>query len=195
MKGDPTFWILARSSGLIAYALLTASVLAGLVLKSRPFGTSLRPAAVTDLHRFLALLGLGAVVTHGLTLVLDRTVNISVAALLVPGLAPYRPLWTSLGVLAAELMLVVYASFALRSRIGARNWRRLHWATYLVFALATVHGLAAGTDSTKTWALALYGGASGAVLAATGWRALVPPRKGAPHVPHPDRSLAVQRVR
>jgi sulfoxide reductase heme-binding subunit YedZ len=196
MKGDPTFWILARSSGLIAYALLTASVLAGLVLKSRPFGTSLRPATVTDLHRFLALLGLGAVAIHGLSLVLDRTVQISVAALLIPGLAPYRPLWTALGVLAAEAMLVVYASFALRARIGARNWRRLHWATYLVFSLATVHGLTAGTDSGATWALALYGGATGAVLAATGWRALVPPRKapprkGAPRVPHPDRPVAL----
>ena len=53
MKNDPTFWLLARASGLTAYALLTASVLAGLVLKSRPF-RSLKPAAVTDTHRFLA---------------------------------------------------------------------------------------------------------------------------------------------
>jgi predicted ferric reductase len=191
MKGDPTFWILARSSGLVAYALLTASVLAGLVLKSRPFGTSLRPAAVTDLHRFLALLGLGAVAAHGLALVLDTTVQFSLPSLLVPGLAPYRPLWTALGVLAAEAMVVVYASFAARKWIGARAWRRLHWATYLVFALATVHGLAAGTDSGTTWALGLYGGATGAVLAAVGWRALVPPPKGAPRVPRRDRPLAL----
>jgi sulfoxide reductase heme-binding subunit YedZ len=191
MKGDPTFWILARSSGLIAYALLTASVLAGLVLKARPFGAALRPASVTDLHRFLALLGLGALSVHGLALVLDRTVPISIVDLLVPGLAPYRPLWTGLGVLAAELMLVVYASFSVRRRIGARNWRRLHWFTYLIFVLATLHGLAAGTDSGTTWALALYGAATGAVLAATAWRALTPPRKGAPHVSHRDRSFAV----
>jgi sulfoxide reductase heme-binding subunit YedZ len=191
MKGDPTFWILARASGVAAYVLLTSSVLAGLVLKARPFGNALRPAAVTDLHRFLALLGLGAVALHGLALVVDTAVPISVADLLVPGLAPYRPLWTGLGVLAAELMLVVYASFALRRRIGARNWRRLHWATYLVFALATVHGLAAGTDSGTTWALALYGAATGAVLTATAWRALVPPKKGAARVPHRDRPLPV----
>ena len=44
MKGDPTFWLLARSTGLTAYVLVTASILAGLVLKSRPF-RSLRPAA------------------------------------------------------------------------------------------------------------------------------------------------------
>ena len=191
MKGDPTFWILARASGLVAYALLTASVLAGLVLKARPFGSALKPATVTDLHRFLALLGLGAVSLHGVALLLDRTVPISLADLLVPGIAPYRPFWTGLGVLAAELMLVVYASFSLRSRIGARTWRRLHWGTYLIFTLATLHGLAAGTDSSTTWALAFYGAATGAVVTAAAWRALVQPQKGAPRVPHRDRSVAV----
>ena len=30
MKGDPTYWVLARATGFTAYALLTASVLAGL---------------------------------------------------------------------------------------------------------------------------------------------------------------------
>jgi sulfoxide reductase heme-binding subunit YedZ len=191
VKGDPTFWVLARASGLLAYALLTSSVLAGLVLKARPFGTALKPATITDLHRFLALLGLGGVSLHGLALLLDHAVPMSIADLLVPGLAPYRPLATGLGVLAAELMLVVYASFSLRRRIGTRNWRRLHWATYLIFALATVHGLAAGTDSRTSWALALYGAATGSVLAATAWRVLVPTRKGAPRVPDRDRPLPV----
>jgi sulfoxide reductase heme-binding subunit YedZ len=169
---DPTFWILARASGLTAYVLLTLSVLAGLTVKSKPFGKAVRIPTVTDLHRFLALLGLGAVAIHGTTLVLDSTIRITPAALLVPGLVPYRPVWTSLGVLAAELMLVVYLSFGLRKRIGVRNWRRLHYATYAIFAAATLHGLAAGTDTAQRWAVWLYAGALGAVVAATGWRAL-----------------------
>ena len=74
--------------------------------------------------------------------------------------------------LAAELMLVVYASFALRKRIGPRNWRRLHWATYAIFAAATVHGLAAGTDTAQPWAFACTSAAVGSVAAATAWRAL-----------------------
>ena len=49
MKGDPTFWILARASGLTAYGLVTASIVVGLVLKARPVGTALKPATVTDL--------------------------------------------------------------------------------------------------------------------------------------------------
>jgi DMSO/TMAO reductase YedYZ heme-binding membrane subunit len=192
VRSDPTFWILARASGLLAYGLLTSSVLAGLVLKARPFGAALKAVAVADLHRFLAMLGLGFIALHASALVLDSTVRVSVAALFVPGLVPYRPLWSALGVLAAELMLLVYASSALRRRIGVRAWRRLHWATYAVFALASVHGLAAGTDGGRLWALALYGGAVGAVTAAAGWRALVPATKGGnARVPDRDRPLAV----
>jgi methionine sulfoxide reductase heme-binding subunit len=192
VRSDPTFWILARASGLLAYVLLTSSVLAGIVLKARPFGAALKAAVVTDLHRFLAMLGLGFIALHASALVLDSTVRISVAALFVPGLVPYRPLWSSLGVLAADLMLLVYASSVLRRRIGARAWRRLHWLTYAIFALATVHGLAAGTDGGRPWALALYGGAVGAVAAAAGWRALVPATKGdTAHAPHRDRPLPV----
>jgi sulfoxide reductase heme-binding subunit YedZ len=174
MTHDPTFWLLARSSGFTAYLLLTASVLAGLVLKSRPF-RSLRLATVTDTHRVLALSALGALAAHGISLVLDATVRMPLLGLLVPGLSPYRPLAVGIGVLTAELMAVVYASFSLRKRIGARNWRRLHWATYAVFAGATLHGLAAGTDAGRPWAFGIYLGSVGAVAAAAAWRALVPP--------------------
>jgi len=186
VKTDPSFWYLARASGLLAYALLTASVLAGLVLKARPFERLLRPAAVTDLHRFVALLGLGSVAIHGAALVFDNAVDISPLALVAPGLVSYRPLATALGTLTAEGMLLVYVSFPLRKRIGTRNWRRLHWLTYAVFALATAHGIAAGSSTHETWAVALYGAATGAVLGATAWRVLVPPPRGG-HGRRPDR--------
>jgi sulfoxide reductase heme-binding subunit YedZ len=182
---DPTFWILARAAGFTAYGLLTMSVLAGLVVKSKPLGKAVRQPTMVDLHRFLALLGLGALAIHGSALVLDSTVKITPVALLVPGLAPYRPVWTALGILAAELMVLVYVSFALRRVIGARNWRRLHYATYAVFALATVHGLDAGTDTAHPWAVWLYASAVGAVVAATAWRALttVPARSAQARAP------------
>jgi len=174
VKADPTFWLLARASGMTAYALLTASILAGLVLKARPL-RALEPAAVMDTHRFLALVGLGAISLHGSALLLDRTIHLTPVALLVPGASPYRPVPVGIGVLAAELMVVVYASFALRRRIGPKNWRRLHWATYAIFGAATVHGLASGTDSSRSWAFAVYLAAVGSVAAATAWRALAPP--------------------
>ncbi len=188
---DPTFWILARASGLTAYVLLTLSMLAGLVIKTRPF-RALNAAAVTDTHRFLALLALGAVAMHGLALTLDSTVRVGLSALLIPGTAGYRPVATALGVVAAELTALVVLSFRLRTRIGFRNWRRLHWATYAVFVLATAHGLAAGTDTSRPWSIGLYLGAVFAVAIATAWRVLTRPNpKGVTHVQDRDRSLAV----
>jgi len=186
VKTDPTFWLIARASGLSAYVLLTTSVLAGLVLKSRPFGRALKTASVTDVHRFLALLGLGMLGLHGVALVLDQTVKISPSALVLPGVSPYRPVAVSLGVLSAELMALIVVSFSLRKRIGARNWRRLHWAAYLVFLMGTAHGLAAGTDSSQPWAHGLYLGAVGAVAFATAWRALARPTRTP--VPATERS-------
>ena len=64
MHHDPTFWLLARAAGITAYALLTLSVLAGLLVKSRPFA-KLRAATVTEIHKSLALMGLGALALHG----------------------------------------------------------------------------------------------------------------------------------
>jgi len=174
VRTDPTFWVLTRASGLTAYALLTLSVLAGLVLKSRPFRRP-KPAAVTDTHRFLTTLALGATAVHGTSLFLDSKIPLSVQELLVPGIAPYKPLWTGFGIVAAELMIVVYLSFSARRWIGTKNWRRLHWTTYGIFAAVTAHGVMTGTDGGQSWVVALYVGSIGAVAGATCWRVLAPP--------------------
>lgn len=171
MRSDPTFWIAARASGLTAYLLLTLSVLAGLILKSRPFGRAVKAAAVMELHRLLAILGLASLGVHGTALLLDRTVRMPVAGLFVPGASPYRPVAVALGVVAAEVMALVVVSFSARRLTGQKVWRLLHWSTYAIFGLATVHGLLAGSDSAQPWARSLYLGAFGAVAFATAWRA------------------------
>ena len=153
MKADPTFWLLARASGLTAYALLTASVLAGLVLKSRPFRSlrSRRRSPIRTASWPCSGSARSPSARRHPAARHERSTSHRLA-LLVPGASPYRPLAVGIGVLAAELMVVVYASFSLRKRSGPRNWRRLHWATYAIFAAATVHGLAAGTDTAQPWA-------------------------------------------
>jgi predicted ferric reductase len=174
MHHDPTFWLLARASGLTAYVVLTLSVLAGLVLKSRPF-RSLKASTVTDVHRTLALTGLGALGLHAASLVLDTTVKVTPTALVVPGLVAYRPVAVAYGVVAAWLFVAITGSFWLRKRIGMRMWRRLHWLTFVLFGLASVHGMSAGTDTSSPWVHGIYLGAMGAVAAATTWRILTAP--------------------
>jgi DMSO/TMAO reductase YedYZ heme-binding membrane subunit len=160
-------------------------VLAGPVPKCRPFGR-LRAATVTDVHRVLASLALGAVAIHGTSLLVDSKVSFGFRELVVPGVGPYRPFLTGVGIVAAEVIVIVYVSFSARRWIGVRTWRLLHWLTYGIFCAVTVHGVMSGTDSEQGWATALYVGAVGAVVAATCWRALVPPvpaRRKAPRAP------------
>ena len=189
---DPTFWLLARASGLTAYVLLTLSVLAGLVVKSRPFGRAVKAASVTDVHRFLSLLGLGdarAARRHARAR-LDRARSRSPRCS-CPASSAYRPLAVALGVVAAELD---WRSIAARSRCdagsaaatgGASTGRRTSSSSS-----ARVTACAAGTDSAQPWAFGLYLGAVGTVVFATAWRVLTAPSarpfrpKGAHDVPH-----------
>ena len=106
MHHDPTFWLIARAAGLTAYAVLTMSVLAGLVLKSRPFAR-LKPVHVTEIHKTLALTGLGALALHAAALVLDTTVKVSLTALVVPGLVAYRPAAVAAGVIGGWLFVLI----------------------------------------------------------------------------------------
>ena len=189
MHHDPTFWLIARATGLLAVTLVTATACAGLVLRGRPL-PRLRPAAVTDVHRFLSLLALLAVAAHGVALVLDATVDVSPLALVVPGLVPYRPVATGVGVATAELMLIIHVSFRLRGRIGVRTWRRLHFGAYAAFAGAVAHGLLSGSDSGRPWARGGYLLMAAAVAGLTAWRATAAPRSAAPR----SRSVPVASV-
>lgn len=183
MRTDPTLWLIARSSGLTAFCLLTASVLAGLLLTGRPFGARLRPATVTEIHRTLALSGLVMLVLHGVSLVLDRAVDIRMTDLLVPGLAPYRPVWTGLGVVAGWLIAILVASFPLRRRIGVHRWRSLHRVSLATWCLALIHTVGSGTDAGRFWVRILLVASVGAIGTAATWRRLAgrpPSRRVAP---------------
>ena len=165
-------WIIARATGFAAFGLISCAMIAGLLVRTRGSIGSVKGGGMVDLHRHLSLLALLAIGVHAIALLFDATIDIGPLALVVPGLIPYRPFWTGLGVIAAELALLVHVSFYALSHIGGKNWRRLHWVTYSVFLFGALHGIMSGTDTGTTWAIAIYGGAISAVVALTGWRAM-----------------------
>jgi predicted ferric reductase len=164
-------WYVARAGGLTAFALLTASVAIGLLLSGRAKVDWPR-FAITEVHRFVGLLAGAFIVVHGLTLLLDGYFHFTLWNLLVPGTAPYRPLATALGVLAAELLAALALTNHYRTRLSFRFWRRAHYLNFAVWLLALVHGVTAGTDSDTAWALLLYAFASATVGGLAAWRVL-----------------------
>lgn len=143
-------WYVARSSGIVAYLLLSSSVVLGALMAGRARFAWPR-FAVEEVHRFLALLAGVFIAVHAFALLLDPVVPISLAQELVPFASPYRPLAVGMGVLAAELMVAVGITNLFRSRLPRTFWRRAHYLTVGVWGLATAHGFLAGTDRLDPW--------------------------------------------
>lgn len=167
-------WTIARAGGLTAYALLSLSVILGLALSVR-WQSARWPRLITnDMHRFLTLLGLAFIVVHGLASWLDPFMRFGWSEILVPLTSHYRPIWMALGIVAGYLMLALWISSELRPRIGYTLWRRLHGLSFVAYMLATVHGIATGSDTRTIWGLTLYGGSLAAITALLSYRLLTP---------------------
>jgi sulfoxide reductase heme-binding subunit YedZ len=141
------WWLTSRAAGVVAFALVSLSVLIGLAMANR----LVRGRSVVKLHEHLALAGLVAIAVHGITLLGDSWLDPGAAGLVVPFAMDYRPLFTGLGIVAGYLAALLGLSFYLRRRLGARRWRSLHRLTVLVYLLGAIHALGAGTDAEAPW--------------------------------------------
>jgi sulfoxide reductase heme-binding subunit YedZ len=154
MSADVTqhvWWLASRASGLVALGLVTISVAIGLMMAGRVMRKPGRAKAMTELHEQTALAGLIAIAVHGLTLLGDAFLHPGIAGIAIPGAMSYRPFWTGLGIVGGYLAAALGLSFYVRKRIGPRLWRKAHRATIVVYLLAVVHTLGAGTDASTPW--------------------------------------------
>ena len=181
-------WYLSRAAGVTAYLLLTGTTVLGLVISTRIAGRRLARPVVFGLHEHLAWLGLAVTGLHLGALLADSYVPFRVTDLLVPFASPYRPGAVALGVLSLYLSAVITGSFYVRARIGHRTWRALHMASFATYALATAHGILAGSSSTQPWMQALYLGSGATVVFLTNYRLLL--AKPAP----PDRQAVTAAI-
>jgi sulfoxide reductase heme-binding subunit YedZ len=163
-------WYSSRILGFLAYGALAISVVYGLLLSSGLLDRVAHRAVSLTLHQDLSAIAIGLTGLHGALLALDTFVPQSVRQLVIPFTGPYRPEWVGVGQIAFYLMVVVYASFFVRRRIGQRTWRALHYTTFLAFVGATAHGVMAGTDSSAAWAFWIYAGATVTVVFLLGYR-------------------------
>jgi len=163
-------WYAARAGGIVAYVLVSASVLAGIALAGKQRVPGFPRFAVEDVHRFLGILAGIFIAIHVGSIALDTVVPFSLTQLVIPFTASYRPLATGLGVVALELLVAVGITNFFRSRLPYRAWRRVHYLTFAVWLLATGHGILAGTDRDQAWLVTIYAIAVGLVAGASALR-------------------------
>ena len=115
------------------------------------FAARVAPLLALGMHSFLNWLGLGFAALHGIILIGDHFIKIGLAEVFTPFLSPYRPVPVGLGIIGFYLMLLLALSFYARNHLGQKNFRLLHYVSYAVFLMVTVHGVLAGTDSGGLW--------------------------------------------
>lgn len=139
------WWYTARAAGLVAWSLVGASVLWGLLLSNRMRRP--RPAWTLDLHRFLGGLSVVFTVIHVGGLALDGWFHLRLADMLVPLASRWRPLPVALGVVGLWLLAAVEVTSLLMRRLPRRLWKAVHLGSYGLFVTSTAHALTAGSEA------------------------------------------------
>jgi hypothetical protein len=144
-------WFISRSSGWVAAALLTLTVMWGVLGSARLVERRGWPRWLADLHRYLAWLTLVFIAVHMLALVGDNYMHIGWRELFVPFALDWRPGAVAWGIVTLYLVAVVQVSSWVRRWLPRTLWRRLHYLSYPAMWMALVHGLRAGTDASNRW--------------------------------------------
>ncbi len=142
-------WYVARSSGMVAWALAAGAVIWGLLLSGRQLRDRPGPRWLLDLHRYLGGLAVVFVGVHVFALLVDSYIGFGPTDVLVPFASAWNPVAVAWGVVAMYLLVAVEVTSLLRARLPRRWWRRIHFGSYGLFALATIHALTAGTDASN----------------------------------------------
>ena len=174
---EQLWWHLTRASGIVAWLMLTALVLWGIVLATDLFPEHRRPAWLLAAHRWLAWLSLGFVGVHVAALVADNYVAFGLADILVPFAGDWKPAPVAVGVLAMWGLVAVQVSSLARRRLSKRTWRGVHLASYASYWLASLHGTFAGTDATNRLYVLTSVTTLGAVVFAASYRVLTRSRR------------------
>ena len=117
VTSSPAIWYAARASGVAAYVVLSIVVCLGLTLGGKAQSRRWPRFSTEEIHRFGGLLVGSLIGIHVLTIAADSFLPFSLTQLLVPFTSSYRPLWTGLGIAAAELLLALAITNHYRRRL------------------------------------------------------------------------------
>ncbi len=145
------WWFVARSSGIVAWALLSLSVCWGLFLSTKAVAKAATPARLLDLHRYLGGLAVVFTAMHLAGLVADSYASFGWVETLVPMASTWKPGAVAFGIVGMYLLVAVEVSSLAKRWLPHRLWRWVHRSSFVLYFVATYHGIAAGTDHSNQW--------------------------------------------
>lgn len=130
---------IARLAALVAYALMVATVVLGVVLRLRFMQRAVNRATFYGAHMTLALSAMIFGGIHGMTFVYQPVWRIGWERLAIPFTGDVQRVPVGLGILGTELAIAVACSVWLQRRLGYHRWLRFHQLAYICFGLIWAH--------------------------------------------------------
>lgn len=143
------WWYVSRSTGLVAAALLLASLVFGMLMSTRLLRSVDRPAWLLAMHRWTSGLAVLATGGHIAALVADNYVHFGASEILVPFASEWKSTAVALGVIATYLLVIVQVTSLMMKKLPRKVWRTIHLASYVSAWLAVIHAGMAGTDTSN----------------------------------------------
>ena len=141
MKTEQLAWFVTRSSGIMTWALSTASIVFGLSLSTRLVRRKGVPAWLNALHRHLGTLTVAFVAVHLGALVADNWVHFGLVDLFVPMASGWRPGAVAWGVVALYLLVAVQVTSWCKRWLPRRVWHSVHLTSIPMFVFGTLHAV------------------------------------------------------
>ena len=141
-------WLAARATGIVTLLLLTFQICVGLVL-SHPTNKSTWKLSkrIFPWHEHLWVFLMAFLAVHIVSLILDPFAGVGIAGSFIPGLSSYRSSPVALGTLALYAFLITAITARYTRLLPPGAWLSIHRLSLIVFGLAWLHGILAGTDS------------------------------------------------
>ena len=151
------YWYLSRATAFVSLSLLWISMALGMGITNKMARLWPGAPAAFAIHEYVSLLGLAFAMFHALVILGDKYINFTLLQLLTPfSTTDYKPTWVGLGQVGFYTWALVALSFYIRTVIGQKTWRWLHYLSFGMYFLGLFHGIFSGTDSNAAWAQQYY---------------------------------------
>lgn len=159
------YWYLSRATAFVSLTILWVSMALGLGLSNKMARVWPGAPAAFAIHEYVSLLGLAFALFHAMVLLGDHYIHFTVVQIFLPfATTAYRPTWVGIGQIGFYVWLIVALSFYIRSSIGQKTWRVVHYLSFVMYLMGLIHGLFSGTDTGANWAVWYYWISGGSLL-------------------------------
>jgi predicted ferric reductase len=167
---SPYLWYTTRATGMVTLVLFTLVVALGTLVSNRIGGTMVGRFELNEFHRSISIVAMIFLLIHVITTIADSYVSTGIVSVIVPMTSQFKRVGVAVGAISFDLILAVWLSSLIKSRIENRSWRFIHWFSWLAFTAAVVHAYMTGTDAKHGAGILLVIVCSLVVIGSALWR-------------------------